>query len=954
MFPGEAFKDFDQAIRHVEWKLTKAPADIYVCMSGQSQTEPVPAKGKRWAWNRAKRGLDLSVRFPGLWMDVDVKEDAYPTTEAALTAFGQWRRKVDLPLPSYVVMTGSGGFHAHWTLFDAIDKATWEPLAQALVASTKAHGLVIDGGCTVDAARLLRIPDTFNCKHAPPKLVMLGHKGDRWELSRIQQALGPYVGHAKAPVQYHGQGRLFPGLTPRPPIQLDPKEMAGLEYEPGPLPTIEQVAAECPFVRDTFRSHGRGLLEPLWRESLKVAYYCQDGPEVAHELSMGHDGYSEEETDAKYARIAKDHGTGKYGWPQCATISTAGAIQCAGCRHFGGGKSPLNFAVAALLSPAPANTAAGNPAVAADMGPLPKGYSHDDAGYIWRSVPDPLDEAQMTRQRVCGTPMWGLWPQERHSTTGTYAINFVARISASNTAEISLPYRETTDAKRLASYLSEYGMMLNETVPNREFRKLMASFVEELHAGLIKATRSENFGWSMDEEAGKEVAFVYGNTRWNCVGNTPVVLPDRELSAMYTPCGQLDTWKKAARLITSQKRPALDTILAGSFGAPLVALTGHNGFVMNAYSPDSGIGKSSVMVVGQSVWADPVAGMAGNVDTGNFVDSRLGHIRHLPFMYDEMNTEEQAKALVAMVFGMAQGKTKGRLDRSARSKKVNTYSTLLISASNNSLSDYIATHTKLTTAGLYRVFGFRVPRNITGDGMINGGAAQGLLGDLKGNYGQAGKVYAQYLGQNAEAVKKLVTQAYSRIHTLLDAKPDERFWVATIAVVLMGARFANQLELTEIDEVALAKFLCAEFVRMRDERERSPVDITKSANLLDYVTDYVNTRRQQTLTTDKVWRMASRPPAGYKVTEMMNDRLMGRLCVHAIKDDLLLRISCDDFGDWLENKRKVPKNVLIKQVLDMVGKRIRTHLGLHTRFQASREWVIEFDLAKLPELYSFN
>ena len=416
-------------------------------------------------------------------------------------------------------------------------------------------------------------------------------------------------------------------------------------------------------------------------------------------------------------------------------------------------------------------------------------------------------------------------------------------------------------------------------------------------------------------------------------------------------------WKQAARLVTDQRRPALDAIIAAGFGAPLVSLTGHNGLVLSSYSPESGVGKSTAMQVAQAIWGNPVSAMASLDDTGNFVNARLGVLRHLPMLYDELKLEEQTQKFVTMVFGMGQGKTKGRLSRAAVAQQVDTFSTLMIAASNNSLAEYIADHTKMTTAGLYRVFEFKVERNVTGDGMVNGGMAQSMIGTLRANFGRAGLVYAEFLGQNAKTVKEQVAKAMENIFDVLGATTDERFWVGTITVTLMGAKFSNQLGLTTIDIPRLSAFLVDQFYKLRTKGGHSTTDITKSGTLADYVSDYVNTRRQQTITTDTIWRQASRPPASYRVTVMNNaSPLQGRISVHAAKTDLILRISLSDFKAWLKEKRGVPSSTLVDQIINMLpAKIVQSRIALHVlQYQLPREALIEFDLSKMPNFYDFD
>jgi hypothetical protein len=955
---GQAFRDLEQAARHIAWKLTNDPVDVYVCMSAQHAAKAKTDRKGRPYWGAVRSNANVAC-LRSIWIDVDVKAGGFATTEDALKAFGEFRRKAGLPLPTFVVMSGSGGFHVHWVLEEPLDLTEWSRLAHALVNAIKLLKFSpVDTGVSIDSARLLRVPDTVNCKTNPVKPVWLAHTGLVHSRRALEDPLAAYAAPpahvlraAATPPRLPGQSILGPNFEARAPIPFDPKEFS--IFTP-PAATVDEVAAACPFIRDTLATGGKDQPEPVWREALKVAYYCDDGLATAYKLSSGHADYSPTATEEKYGLIERDHGTGKYGWPQCDTIWKMGAKQCSTCPHRAKGKSPLNFAVTQLQQAAPPQ-ASPQPAPVTGAGkfvtpsfPLPPLYSYDADSYIYIDEPDPEDPNIVHKVKVFGYPIFDIWPQRSVQGTGADGLNFRTELSHQDFRDIQLLHTDFSDARKMTARASEQGLPIGDHWV-RSFRRFMHSFLEELRAHKLAAVPSESYGWS-------DNAFVYARTRFNCNGNTPVVPPDQVVAQLYHPRGSLEIWKAAARLITEQDRPELDAIIAASFGAPLVFHTGHSGFVMSAFSPETGIGKSTAMRVSQAVWSEPTSTMAGLDDTANYVNTRLGLLRHLPFLYDELKLEEQTQKFVNTVLAMGQGKTKGRLSRSSVSQKISSFATMMIAASNNSMVDYITEHTKLTTAGMYRVFEFRVRRNDAGTGMISGAHAQALIGSLDLNYGEPGRIYAEYLGQHYDDVRKKVVETNDKIMSMLGARQDERFWIATMTVVLLGAGYANQLGLTKINVEALSNFLVHEFRKMRLKGTASPNDITKSGSIATMVGDYVNARRQQTVITDKIWTQPTRPPQGWQVRTFSNpQRIQGQISVHAAKDDLLLRISVADFSTWLKDKRSVSKGVVLDQVLSTLpAKRVQSVLGLHTEYRQARETLIEFDLSQMPDFFNFN
>jgi hypothetical protein len=174
IYPGRACTSLEQALNTIEYRVMKdGGTDIYVCMSGQKDATAKVDKRGRTYWT-AKRSLVGAVNLKSIWIDVDVKEKGFGTTVEAAEHFWRFRTKAGLPPPSFVIMSGSGGFHVHWAMTEPLEPQRWLALAGRLVGAMQAEGFApIDYGVSTDAARLLRIPGTFNYKHQPPRPVYL-------------------------------------------------------------------------------------------------------------------------------------------------------------------------------------------------------------------------------------------------------------------------------------------------------------------------------------------------------------------------------------------------------------------------------------------------------------------------------------------------------------------------------------------------------------------------------------------------------------------------------------------------------------------------------------------------------------------------------------------------------------------------------------------------------------
>lgn len=963
MMPGEAFTQLGAACHNVSGR----SSDTYVCMSLQKDAGRPNNRRNR----RAMRHASAALLLQAFWLDVDLK-DGFTNLVDLLTKFGVWRRAVGLPEPSFVVFTG-GGCHFHWVLPSPITVEIWQPLADALAEACKRHGFRADLKCTVDAARLMRVPGTFNHKTQPPKPVKLIHRGVLIPLAVIEAALAPFKS-AKVYRPRVGPARLSLPAGAKPSQVFGPSD-PGDKLDVGHTewkPTMDEVADVCPWFADALATGGAAHREPQWREALRLAYFTKEGQETAHEVSGGHADYEVEPTDAKYAQVDP-----AFGWPQCRSIQQAGATQCATCPYLGDGKSPLNFvnpSVSATPSPASSSSGAGagappqsppppppvsggNSASAPPPPPgppgppprpfVPDGYRYNAAGY--------LEHVVKTKEGTSWEVMYPVRVSGFNRQTKNEEANYGHELvywqfeDAKGFRPAQARMTQVHDLRRFKEALSEQGMSFKDNEA-QHLGRFIVSFVQQLKNSVALSNVCEPYGWAFKD--GLEDAFTFDRTRFNCNGNRTVAPTDVGLGKKFSAVGSLDIWKQACRLITEQKRPDLNALLASSFAAPLVQMTGHNGFVISAYSTASGVQKSGAMRVSQAVWGNPVDGMAGLDDTNNFLNVRLGMLRHLPLFVDELKFEDQFRKAEIMVLGLTQGKTKGKLTRDSATMETFTFNTLMVTAGNASLVQHIS-DAKTTTAGIARIFEFTVEKG-NGLGIVDFGTAQTTIGKLERNYGTAGRVYAEFLGKNVERVRDDVIAMVSTVQNIVKASSDERFWVATIAILILGAKYANELGLTDIDVGQLSKFLLTQYYRQRRTSETSSANLSSASNVGRYVVDYVNARAGSTLKTDTVNVLPGRSPHPTTILNNINNLPRGVVNVHAVKNMQILRLSVADFGTWLVKERKVSRYEIInhvKELLPCVEK--KGSLGRGTAYVGANERILEFDVSKFADIDLF-
>ena len=185
--------------------------DIYVCMSSQTVSEQ-KSTANGFTYYKGVRSTEGAVELKSLFLDIDVKKNAYADTASCAAALIAFMKASGMPRPTLSVETGGGGVHVHWVLDRALKVADWLVLANALKNATKQHGLITDEAVTADAARILRVPGTVNYKYPHHPTATLGSNVLPFDYSvaLIEQILAPYVKATARPSPPLGGATIHP------------------------------------------------------------------------------------------------------------------------------------------------------------------------------------------------------------------------------------------------------------------------------------------------------------------------------------------------------------------------------------------------------------------------------------------------------------------------------------------------------------------------------------------------------------------------------------------------------------------------------------------------------------------------------------------------------------------------------------------------------------------------
>lgn len=955
-FHGKGCRTVEEALNFIEYGVRKN-ADVYVCMSAQKTGKPKISKNGVPYYTAIRNATNVALH-KSIYADVDVKPGQFNTTMEAARALGVFRRAAGLPAPSMLVQSGSGGFHVHWLLDEAIDTQRWQKLSQALVNAMRALNFgPIDYGCSTDTVRLLRVPNTFNHKHTPPRSVELGHAGTTYDVAYLEgilakfPATAPAVNFAQRPATHLAQG-FWPANMPPPPKDMAYRPLAvGIEKT---KPKLEQIVKCCPTVENSYETGGAQDSQPLWWAMAKVAGFTEEGLEGFLDMSHQHPEYDEAAATQLYDRTAADQKTKDFGWPRCSAIQDAGGAQCAGCPHLHKGKSPFNFIEGAEpeapASPTPdVSNLLGYSRVIDDLTGIPlNGYVIDDDGIIHQVRFKKGTEGEQEMLPICPYKVDKIWRQ-----FDPYQMNLLMTFDHRGPLPIHIAARDAASLDKLKNTLYDQGAWLDfKFIPR--FHSFMSSWIEQMRGRNIEGVASERYGWSFKNN--KADAFVYGKAKYNGAGETPVVSPDQMLLQVYQPTGSLDPWLRASKLVCDQNRPSLNAILASAFAGPLVMFSGENGFMVSAYSPESGMQKSTAMRTAQAVWGDPIRGMNSLSDTANSVNDKLGKLRHLTLFYDEIKMEEGNRRHLDTLFELSQGKQKARMSREIQQREVHTWATMMQTASNHSMVAFIGSQSKSTTAGVHRVFEYRVERAAGRPGFISPGEAGKILTELNSNYGHAGAVYAKYLGANAKSIADEVESTKDKIFRAVNGETEERFWITAMTILGLGAKYANKLNLTDIDTEQLMKFFSISIDRLRRAKDGARVDLGNPITVLERMAQYINQRKKFTMVTDYVPQGVGRPMV---CTVINTQEVMhaSQITVRIARDSEIIRISKNDLQDWLL-KAGIAPTLVIDPLLNMFGgKELRGSVTSGVKaYTNATETIIELVNRKnnLSQLYDFT
>ena len=726
------------------------------------------------------------------FLDIDCGPNKdYPDQMAAISALQGFCKKTELPPPTLI--SSGGGLHVYWFLAEPVSAELWIPMAEQLKATCVKHNLLADPAVTADSARVLRIPTTHNYKSDPPSAV--SYISRSFTKPNEFDVIAEYMGDAPIPVptKYIPSGsnaimdRLIGNrVNTFKDIVLKTRDGVGCEQLGNILYSQEDIS------------------EPLWRAGLSIAKFCEDSENAARKMSEKHPDFNLRDTMDKLDRIK-----GPY---LCARFDEHSPNICTECSHWGKIKSPISLgskireateedniiedptSEADFLSEEPVTTyklpsypdpyfrgANGGiymRVVTKDGDPIEKQIYHNDLYVVRRIWDDEVGESIMMRLHL---------PQD-----------------AVREFTISLAIVNSRDKFR--DEMSKWGISVMKPVKIEDIMDYTNSWVNSMQGSGGAEAAHKQFGWT-DEDC---TSFILGNKEIfdSHSDFNPPSSQTMSLFPAFEPRGTLEEWKETMDFYNREGFEVHQFVVGTAFGSALMGLSPINCAALHLHSKESGVGKTTAMAAAATVWGNSEELMMFQEDTYNTKMHR-GEIYHsLPLYIDEL-TEAKPAELSNLVYQLTGGKQRGRLVSGGNAERYrgSPWKMLVVTTGNTSVIERVSMAKSMPKAEAMRILEVKVDRMFKKS--EDKRAQDDFTENIKNNYGHAGEVYIQYILNNMDMVKKLISDIRIRVDAESGLTSENRFWSAFATNTLAGVILAEKAGLLDYDVKALFKWTIA-------------------------------------------------------------------------------------------------------------------------------------------------
>ena len=729
-----------------------------------------------------------------IWIDLDCSEEkaetnkGYIDKDAAIEALEKFLEETGLPWPALV--DSGGGFHAYWPFTNPITREEWQPLAESLRILCEQKNLLIDAGCTTDAARILRIPGTYNLKEEEPRQVKLLIPAETFfDKDEIAKLLPPPP-----------PPRVDLGMPRKEPSALT-KALMGNRVTYFKNILIKSVKGTgCSQLLNIYENQETTDYN-LWRGGLSIAEHCEDGPKAIHKISEKHPNYNPQETEDK-AADTRGEGKGPY---LCDTFEKLNPGGCDDCPNKGKIKSPI---VLGAEIPASKETEivvqieGSTEEISYEIPKLPDPYFRGKKGGIYRQGGDDDQTVVYIHDLFVVQRIYD--PAEGESAW------IRLHLPKDGVKNFTVAMNSLTSIDSFRSEFSKRGVL---TFGKQwlEIQTYIIRAAQELQMSKRADTAYHQFGWS------KRDTFVVGDVELEkgLLRYIPPTTTTSDMVDWYRPAGTLDKWKEAFNGYNNTGCEPQAFAALTAFGAPLLNVTtNHKGVLLNLIHRGSGTGKTTILRVINSVWGHPEDPLRSADDTKASLVLRMGVLNNIPLTVDEM-TNSKPEEVSNFLYGITQGRGRDRMNSNSNTLRANntTWRTVGVTTSNASFYDKLYLIKDLPQGEVFRCVEYHI--HPTASISVKEGTR--LFDELlMENYGHAWIPYITAVQANRESIIERVKKTVDRINDRLNLKPSFRFYAALGAINLVGGQLAKEIGLHDYNLKEIYEFYIDTISQIKD------------------------------------------------------------------------------------------------------------------------------------------
>jgi len=736
------------------------------------------------------RVADNVMQMKSFFLDLDCGPDKEFADQAtAIAELRNFCTQHKLPTPTLV--NSGRGIHVYWILSEAVGRDDWWQVAERLKSLCASSGFKADPAVTSDAARILRVPATYNYKYDTPLPVTF------------------YGIEAPTTVDFDSFSELIGG----DPIPVPTKYTGSATSAFQDALNENQKGSFKRLLVKTAKGTGCAQIEylvnnqqtashDLWRSGLSIANVCKDGDKAAELMSSKHEDYNLEAT------LRKMHDTG--GPHFCSTFAMHNPEPCETCPNNGKITTP------AMLTKEIAEAAPEDNILEEDVDGMtktisiptfPKPYFRGQNGGVYVRGKN----AEGDPEEVCIYHNDFYVTRRLHDVELGEVIAFALHLPRDGMREFIVPLSSITAREEFRRHMSMQGI----TTFGKDIDKLMlytAAWINELQQTTKASEAHQQFGWTDDTKLDE---FVLGNQLITARG-VEYNPPSAKTSGYIEKFKPKGTQERSREILDWYNRDGMElhqfTICSG-FGTVLMPLTGLYSLGVHMFGTTGG-GKTTAMYAASSIWGDPrgLIGTGGDTPNSKMNQAELYH--SIPLNTDEL-TNFTPKEASQYAYQLSEGTQKNRMAGGGNIERVRGKPWRLLAFSTGNVSMYaqMAMFKGDTKAEMQRLLELRVdemPRV-----KVDQQEAEQQLRDVQVNYGHFAPVYVQYVINN----KERIAGVYKDIKAKLDKKAGltnvNRFWSGGCASILTGAYVAKEVGIIDYDLKKLYQWVASMLVNVR-------------------------------------------------------------------------------------------------------------------------------------------